>query len=344
MSEVINAMPFTELLGDREKEEGIWGYSGTMTTLLEQKLAPISKDEGHILEQGIDGDDGKDHIINVIFGRLIPTMSYRLKNGDKNGTASIVDFFSTSLDLQVDDDADEDVPKKVYISLEEIFDSNDDPKTVEEMLNSHIRMGIFPRVYEPLSTPDKVDQEEKYGAGVYGPHDIGVIGGTVSYQGHLMAWVVWNPNVAVDYENAEHIMQALGGTIKVNLIEPCSGPNVPEKWGNRFHIDMEYHPFNEIASMLKVFGFTEYIDDLLASGALKLPFVESLLKKMSESADISNKVIEKLSSAQAVEAAEDPEPEPEVIDDDGSIMERAIRLYAEINKADETDPDPNDYL
>lgn len=342
MSEVINAMPFTELLGDRETEEGIWEHSGTMTALLEQKLAPIPSNSGHILERGIQGIDGNDNIINVIFGRLIPTMSYRLKTGDDHGEASITDFFSTTLDLQVEKDADEDTPKKIYISLQEIFDSNDDLKMVEEMINGHIRMGIFPRIYEPLSTSDKVDQEEKYGAGVYGPHDIGVIGGVVSYQDHLMAWVVWNPNVAVDYENAESLMEALGGTLKVNLIEPVSGPHVPEKWNNRYYIDMEFHPFNEIGAMLKVFGFSDYINYLLASGSMKLPFVESLLKKMSESADISNKVIEKLSAAKAIETEE--EPEPEVIDDDGSIMERAIRLYAEINKADETEPDPNDYL
>lgn len=343
MSEIINGSPFMKLFSDKEKdpvEDGIWKYSGTMEALGNMKPA-------------FDTPSDNQDLIVYIFGEMIPAMTKKLLDKEAAGEMdpSLLKITLPIKMAEIEEGESGDERFDLIISLQEIFDPNDVGHDLYDTLNDHILAGLFPTVYQPLGIKDRVDLEEKYGAGDWGNNDIAVLGGVMGYLGRKMAWVVWHPIALTEYEDPTALVAPLNATLKVGTISSTIGNELPACWENRWHISMEFHPFDELAHMMNVVGVIEVIDNLVAMGAIKLPFVDNLLKKMSESGDIANKAIEKLQAmidkegthagdnsegAILPEKEEDvtPEPEVEIVDTDSSIMDRALSLYDEIHDAD----------
>ena len=247
---------------------------------------------------------------------------------------------------EVTEDTDEAYFNDICFSVIEVldpFDSSDEEEKEEQYkrLAIYISMGLFPLISEPMCESKAFYSFEKYDNLSEGRPIIGTIVNVDKYQSpidpdhvHLVATVMWHPEFLNRYEGvAQELISPKSGYL--HLVDMKLTPSV-WKEGDKVSVTnigvpiYEYKTYRQSVSEIAFTeGFSDYINEAVVTGNIKLDFVDTILHHTGETL---SQIIEGLSKKEE-SASQTPEntgtkdevPVENAADED--VFGHRLRLY-----------------
>lgn len=248
---------------------------------------------------------------------------------------------------------EESSSRAIYFSLVEMVESYDimhrKPNVLYDRLHSYIELGLYPLVSAPMSEEDAYASFEKYDSLTPGRTIMGTIV-EVLQQGvdgeRLVALVMWNPDFVESY-SLELLMSKAGDLRLRDLLKtPSAWVDSDDNSITNFGVPIyEYTPMRMgLSNITYVDGYSDYLNEAVVTGHLKLDFVDQLCAKLKDSSA--------LMSALNQSAKETPveEPAPAITDvpvEDASVSDdfgHKLRLYSSDEPFDEDEGGIADFL